>query len=491
MLKLLCKSLIIFVATAVPLQSLGQFVPVEIGTSVNGFQDDFEGSTLAPGWIVSGQEAFSVGGGFLQVTTVGGDPNHLLYIGESYDQEVQEVLVRVRVRDFGTGDPSRGGLGVAVDPGTSQGINFHFRDEPNPGDRHVEFLDDFRQWGTELFFGWQNDTWYWMRLRHEPNPSGDDAFAKIWRADGTEQEPANWQMSFDYIPNRSTRSGFAGITATSSGGVAEFDVDYILIKAAGLPSIVAAPRSLVQVPASITLHPQSQSVDEGTRVVFSAQAGGNPIPTVQWYRNDVAIPGETRPDLVRDPASVSDHSARFHIIAQNTVSNVTRFATSSAAILTVRGDTVAPTLVSAQTLGLSQVQVSFSEPISLASGTNLANYSITNSAGSVAISQVAFGGSSSNLVLTAGPLQEGITYTLVVNNVTDRSVAANQIAANSSATFSAVTYTPASVGNPQPAGSVTPVAGGYDVRGGGNGIGGSSDQFQFSYQPRAGDFDLK
>ena len=482
---LLCLVLATFHATQ------AQFVPTEIGTTVNGYQDDFDEPFLAPGWTISGQEAFSVAGGFLTATTVSGDPNHLLYSGGSYDPQLQEILARIRIRDFGTGDASRAGLGTAVDPGTSQGINFFFRDEPNPGDRHMEFLDDLRAWGTELPFDWQNDTWYWMRVRHQPSSTGDDVFGKIWLADGTQQEPANWQILYDYVPNRSTRSGLAGIAATSSGGMAELDVDYILIKAAGLPEIVAAPRSVVQIPASITVEPRSQTVDEGTRVIFSAQAGGNPRPTVQWYRNDAPIVGATNPDLVLDPAALADNDARFHMIAQNAVSNLARFATTTVAILTVRADTIAPALVGAQSFGLTQLQITFSEPLTSASATNLSNYSITNATGNISVTQASFGASNSNVVLTAGPFQEGATYTLIVNNVFDRSDASNRIAPNSKTTFTAVSFAPAAVGNPQPTGSITPIAGGYDVRAGGSGIGGTSDQLQYSYQARSGDFDVK
>jgi len=43
-------------------------------------------------------------------------------------------------------------------------------------------------------------------------------------------------------------------------------VDYILIKATGLPAIVVAPGAFVPVPVAITNQPQSQTVEE----LFSA-----------------------------------------------------------------------------------------------------------------------------------------------------------------------------------------------------------------------------
>jgi hypothetical protein len=78
-----------------------------------------------------------------------------------------------------------------------------------------------------------------LRLRQEPNAAGgtNDVFAKAWPADGVTPEPAAWQLSWNYIPTRTPRSGFAGITGSSIDGVGNFEVDYILIKADGLPSI--------------------------------------------------------------------------------------------------------------------------------------------------------------------------------------------------------------------------------------------------------------
>src|SRR6185436_18751601 len=162
---------------------------------------------------------------------------------------------------------------------TSQGINFFFRDEGALA-RHVEFLDDIRAWGTEFAFAWQNDTWYWLRLRHEPNAASqggvNDVFGKIWLADGSQAEPAGWQLSYDYIPSRTARVGSAGLAATSTSGPAEFDVDYILIKAAGLPSIVVAPSTFVQRPVAITNQPQNRTIAEGATVTLSVGVSGSP-----------------------------------------------------------------------------------------------------------------------------------------------------------------------------------------------------------------------
>jgi len=162
-----------------------------------------------------------------------------------YNPTNQEVVARIRITAFGTGDPSRAGIGVGVQTNTadlSRGINLHFRDflqDGVPG-RQFKLLDDARAWGPPgIPTTWVNNTWYWLRVRQEPNASGgtNDVFAKAWPADGVTPEPSNWQLSWNYFPSQTVRSGYAGITGSSIAGVGNFEVDYILIKADGLPSI--------------------------------------------------------------------------------------------------------------------------------------------------------------------------------------------------------------------------------------------------------------
>src|SRR5262249_13714098 len=95
------------------------------------------------------------------------------------------------------------------------------------------------------------------------------------------------------------------------------------------------------------------------------------------------------------------------------------------------------------------------------------------------------------ILLTVSALTFGSNYTLRVSNVRDRATTPNTIAPNSPFTFLATAYTPVDIGNPAQPGSLTVVSNGYNVIGGGTDIGSSADQFQFSYQQRTGDFDVK
>ncbi|MGE3309699.1 MAG: PA14 domain-containing protein [Limisphaerales bacterium] len=218
--------------------------PTELGKTVNGYQDDFTGAVRNPDWKVRGPggDYYSQADGLLRVSARSGDPNHLLYEAAGYHTNVQEVLARIRITAFGTNDAARAGLGVGVATNNSQGINLHFRNhlQDNVAGRQFKLLDDARAWGPAgLKTDWETNKWYWLRLRQDPNAGGgtDDVFGKAWLADGATAEPTDWQLKWDYNPTRTVRSGFAGITACSIDGVGTFEVDYILIKAEGLPSI--------------------------------------------------------------------------------------------------------------------------------------------------------------------------------------------------------------------------------------------------------------
>ena len=469
------------------------FLPAEVGTTVNGYQDDFNGAAVGPNWAVRGVNVFSVSGGVLHVASATGDPNHLLYELPGYNNTVQEVLVRLRVVSFGTGDPVRAGVGVGVDPSTSQGINYLLRDYQTG--RHASFLNDALAWGPDQSIVWQNNLWYWLRLRQEPNAAAqggvNDVFAKMWLADGSAPEPAGWQLTWDYTPANGTRAGYAGITPGSLGGVSEFEVDYILIKATGLPSVLVAPSAFVQIPATITNQPLSQTVQELFPASFSVGARGNPQPTYQWYRNGTAMAGETNAtySLARTPLSAD--GTRLQVVVANVVSNLTCLATSSVATLTVLADATPPVLLGAQSVGLGQVRARFSEWMAAAPVTNLPNYSLLGPNGVVTITGAALDATQTNVLLAVSPMTENGAYTLTVSGLTDQSAAAHVIRANSQGAFVAHFYTPQTIGLPGQEGDTAFLPDGFDVTGGGVGLGGTNDQFQLTYAARTGDFDVK
>ena len=270
-------------------------VPAELGQTVNGFQDDFTGFVRDPNWIAVGPggDNYQQLNGVLHVTTMSGDPNHLIYVGPGGSNTTQEVLARVRVISFGSGDPSRGGIATCVSTGATGhatqwiGYNLNLRNNSenfNGGPStsvHFKMLDDLRSWGPQTSYGWNLNTWYWMRLRTDPSKSGstNNVFAKTWLADGLTPEPAGWDIEWNDTQTP-FHGGWAGITGTSGGGLSEFEVSYILIKCATLPPISVnfnvAPLPFAYV-RSVSPAMGATSVDPTAPVQAVIVDGANPI----------------------------------------------------------------------------------------------------------------------------------------------------------------------------------------------------------------------
>jgi hypothetical protein len=217
----------------------------EFNTSVAGYQDYFEGDTLNAGWSVYGNGTWGLSGdGYLLASSGTTDPSKLLYNGPAYNATVQNVLAMVRVTAFGpNGDiGSRAGVTSVSNTTTGHGIDYIYYGNGN-GIQKSEFLNDFIAHGpTAVTPDRALNTDYWVRLLHEPNKAagGDpafdganDAFAKIWPADGTTPEPANYQYSWN---SNDTRSGLAGLMI-GHDNISKMEVGYTLIQAAGLPNI--------------------------------------------------------------------------------------------------------------------------------------------------------------------------------------------------------------------------------------------------------------
>jgi hypothetical protein len=243
--------------------------PVELGQTVNGFQDDFTGATRDPNWVPVGPggDLYTQTNGVLQVAVNAGDPNHLLYMGPGGSNTVQEVLARIRVVAFGSGDPCRGGVcvgsitnltGAGSGPATNwSAININIRnnaDVSGAPNYHFRMLDDLRAWGPQYNLVWTNNVWYWMRLSLNPKGDGtNDYFGKVWLADGVTPEPSDWQMKWSAATATTSKQihfGYAGITGCSAAGLAQTEVDYILIKSPTLPSVTVnfAPQGPDRIP---------------------------------------------------------------------------------------------------------------------------------------------------------------------------------------------------------------------------------------------------
>ncbi|HEY6226067.1 MAG TPA: lamin tail domain-containing protein, partial [Verrucomicrobiae bacterium] len=263
------------------------------------------------------------------------------------------------------------------------------------------------------------------------------------------------------------------------------------IKGYGMTGLRLEEMQTAGSPAAILIPPQSQTVQESQSATFTVTAIGNPPPTFQWFKNNIAVTGATNGSYVIPAVPFSDNGAVIKVVASNRANGVDYNITSNDAILTVTPDTTAPTLVQAQAVGFTQVKLVFSERVTAATATDLSNYSISGPNGPVAISGVSLDANENTVILNVDLLTEGLSYTISVSGIRDKSSAANLIAPTQS-TFAALTYAPLDIGAVNIPGSVKPVgAGAYDVSGSGGDIAGTRDQFQFGYQQKIGDFDVR
>jgi len=194
-------------------------------------------------------------------------------------------------------------------------------------------------------------------------------------------------------------------------------------------------------PVSVTTHPQSQTVLEGTPVTFSVVADGTPLwPSYayQWKKGGVDILDATNRTYSIQFVSAADNGAQFTVTVTGAAGSP---VTSNPATLTVNTDTTPPTIVSAaggstSTSPLSGVSVVFSERMDATSAGTAGNYSIS---GGVTISGVIVL-DDTRVVLRTSAQTPSTTYTLTVNNLKDLAATPNTIAPNSTIQFNSVQF---------------------------------------------------
>lgn len=92
---------------------------------------------------------------------------------------------------------------------------------------------------------------------------------------------------------------------------------------------------------TFTKQPANTSVRTGGSATLTVAAAGNPVPTYQWFKNNVAISGQTGTSLAIANAAVADQ-ASYHVVATNTQGT----AKSDLVRVTVTTADVAPVITS-------------------------------------------------------------------------------------------------------------------------------------------------
>jgi hypothetical protein len=238
-------------------------IPAEIGSGVRGFQQDFAGA-LGTNWTRAGNTptVFAQTNGLLAVRAAPDPPQALLVTLPASANAVQELLARVRVVAWQGSNAMLGGLTLAFDTNQNRGLHCRFKTAGATGPSLVLHADGLLE-RVQSGYGWTTNRWYWLRLRHQPNPLtyAADLFARVWLADGETPEPTSWTAWWDYYPASPARMGLPGIATASGDEVGTVEFDYFLLKADGLPAIT---------PVLPPLKPMRPRIDS---VSFSPGAG--------------------------------------------------------------------------------------------------------------------------------------------------------------------------------------------------------------------------
>jgi signal transduction histidine kinase len=167
-------------------------------------------------------------------------------------------------------------------------------------------------------------------------------------------------------------------------------------------------------PVLVSVNPEDANVVAGSTARFHVAPDGLPPYSIQWYSNGVPVAGANGRNF-SFTASLADNNSTYFAVVNNDFSS----ATSSVATLTVFS---APQLTSANSLcDPNGVYVTFTRAMDPVTALNPANYTVTNSGGSVAVSGVTYHGAGSNVVrLAVATLAFGANYTVTATGVRDQ-----------------------------------------------------------------------
>ena len=183
---------------------------------------------------------------------------------------------------------------------------------------------------------------------------------------------------------------------------------------------------------TLVVQPQSQTVNERDPAAFHVMPDGTPPYAFQWRRNGVDITGATNLSYFVASATPADNSAKYSVV----VTGGQGSATSQNAVLTVVTDTTPPQLLAARGLrSLTEVVLTFSEPVDPASASTASNYQINTSSGSVSVSAASVSTTGDKVTLTTAPQTLGTKHTVLVSHVKDTAATPNTIADGSKAAF--------------------------------------------------------
>lgn len=143
--------------------------------------------------------------------------------------------------------------------------------------------------------------------------------------------------TFQWHRNGSPVSGATGATLSLSNAQPAQAGNYTVVvtNIAGVATSAAATVMVVNTP-TISVQPASQNAAGGDTVIFGVGVGAAPLPTVQWLRDGVAIPGATNLNLILTNVQLQS-AGDYTVVATNSlgavVSNPARLVINSSRIV--------------------------------------------------------------------------------------------------------------------------------------------------------------
>lgn len=187
--------------------------------------------------------------------------------------------------------------------------------------------------------------------------------------------------------------------------------------------------SNVPIPAHIRVPPLPEQVEPGADATFFVKAAGTQPVYYQWFHN-----GEMLMDQTNAACTLAQVQPHQHGLYWVEVRNDAGVEMSEPVELLILPDTEPPRLLEALALTPIEVWAFFSEPLDPASAMDLMHYQITGPGAPVVMGAVLEPPGQVVRLIVQPPLEPGLPYTLIVNDVAD--LAGNLIQPDSSAIFS-------------------------------------------------------
>lgn len=140
-------------------------------------------------------------------------------------------------------------------------------------------------------------------------------------------------LAYQWQRNGGDIAGATGNVHTTPATTASDDgTVFTVVVSNASTSVTSAPATLsVTLPVTITVQPQSQSVNHLEPATFTVSATGSPPLAYQWRRDAVDIPGATGASYTIPQTVAEDTGSSFSVTVSNSLGSIT----SAAALLTV------------------------------------------------------------------------------------------------------------------------------------------------------------